>query len=79
MFIPFGDDFSSKMLKRSIIRSLGFLGKTTGGQFVALEVILQTRAAVSFARTGGIRTIATFEIFVLRAFHDYPFWVQRVE
>jgi hypothetical protein len=57
-----------KMLKGSVPGFFGIIGKTTTGQLPALQVIAQTLAADSFARTRIICAITPIEVLFLIAF-----------
>jgi hypothetical protein len=61
------------MLKRPIIGSLRIIGKTTGRQFPAIEMITDAITTIPFAGTRFITAITRFQILLMLAFHqDLP-------
>jgi len=63
-------DQAGKALEGAVIGRLDIVRKNASRQFTDAQMIGQTIAAHTFARTRFIAAIAVFEVFFLFAFHD---------
>jgi hypothetical protein len=63
-------DQMGESLEGAVIGRLDIVRKNASRQFTDAQMIGQTIAAHTFARTRFIAAIAVFEVFFLFAFHD---------
>ena len=63
------------MFERPVVCTLCIRGKTTGGEFPGIQMILQAFATGAFPRTGLIGTVAILPVLIQLTIHCIPLHV----